>query len=99
MAELDARRARAAGRVSSAADEQVSSELAAALVLTGRSAGALLGLARDLARLPSVRRGLLAGTIDRARAVVFAAELAGLGDVAAAAAAAAFAGEAGSLST
>src|SRR5262249_10213580 len=38
VAELDARRARAAARVSSAADEQVSSELAAALVLTGRSA-------------------------------------------------------------
>jgi hypothetical protein len=99
VAELDARRARAAGRVSSAADEQVSSELAAALVLTGRSAGMLLGLARDLARLRSVRRELLAGTIDRARAVVFAAELAGLGDVAAAAAAAAFAAEAGSLTT
>src|SRR5215831_7053725 len=99
VAELDARRARAAGRVCSAVDAQVGAELAAALVLTGRSADALVGLARDLARLPAVRRGLLAGRVDLARARVFAAEVAGLGDVAAAAVAAAFAGEAGSLTT
>jgi hypothetical protein len=99
VAELDARRARAAARVCSVTDGQVSAELAAALVLTGRSADALLGLARDLARLPAVRRGLLAGTVDRARARVFAEEVAGLGDVAAAAVAAAFTGEAGSLTT
>src|SRR5262249_37415686 len=61
VAELDARRARAAGRVCSAADAQVGAELAAALVLTGRSADALVGLARELARLPAVRRGGLAG--------------------------------------
>jgi len=99
VAELDARRARAAARVSSVTDGQVSGELAAALVLTGRSAECLLGLARDLARLPAVRGGLLAGTIDRARARVFAEEVAGLGDVAAAAVAAAFTAEAGSLTT
>src|SRR5262245_42294809 len=95
VAELDARRARAAARVSSAADEQVSSELAAALVLTGRSADALLGLARDLARLPSVRRGLLGGRIDRAPGAGVAAEVAGAGGAAAAGAAAACAAGAG----
>jgi len=99
VAELDARRARAAARVCSVTDGQVSAELAAALVLTGRSAECLLGLARDLARLPAVRGGLLAGMIDRARARVFAEEVAGLGDVAAAAVAAAFTAEAGSLTT
>jgi hypothetical protein len=104
VAELDARRARAArvsgaARVSSAVDEQVSSELAAALVLTGRSADVLLGLARDLARLPAVRKALLEGRVDLARARIFAEELAGLGDVAAAAMAAGFAGEAGSMTT
>jgi hypothetical protein len=61
VAELDARRARAAARVSSAVDDQVSPELAAALVLTGRSAGSLLGLARDLARLPAVRTARACG--------------------------------------
>src|SRR6266851_5802172 len=100
VAELDHRRARAAERPgSSLADEHVAAELAAALVLTGRSADALLGLARDLARLPAVRKALLEGRIDRARAVVFAAELAGLGDIAAAAVAMGFAGIAGSMTT
>jgi hypothetical protein len=99
VAELDARRARAAARVCSAVDDQVAAELAAALVLTGRSAGALLGLARDIARLPAVRRALRADLIDLARARIFAGELAGLGDIAAAAAAAGFAAEAGSMTT
>src|SRR5215470_1788152 len=92
VAEIDSRRVRASGRLaSSRVDEQVSSELAAALALTGRSADALLGLTRDLARLPAVRRALLAGLIDLARARVFADELGGLGDVAAAAVAFGFA--------
>jgi hypothetical protein len=100
VAELDHRRVRAAGRPgSSLVDDHVAAELAAALVLTGRSADALLGLARDLARLPAVRKALLEGRIDRARAVVFAAELAGLGDIAAAAVAMGFAGIAGSMTT
>ena len=59
-----------AGRV--AGSEHVSDELAAALVLTGRSADVLLGLARDLVRLPAVLGALLAGRIDRARAEIFA---------------------------
>jgi len=100
VAELDARRLRQAGRPgSSRASEQISAELAAAMVLTGRSADLLLGLARDLARLPHVRRALIDGRIDRARAAVFAAELAGLGDVAAAAVGMGFADVAGSMTT
>src|SRR6266704_547163 len=90
VAELDARRMRAAARpTSSRASEDVSCELAAALVLTGRSADLLLGLARDLARLPLVRKALLEGRIDRARAAIFAA----------AAVAMAFIGIAGSMTT
>ena len=100
VAELDARRMRAAARpTSSRASEDVSCELAAALVLTGRSADLLLGLARDLARLPLVRKALLEGRIDRARAAIFAAELAQLSDLAAAAVAMAFIGIAGSMTT
>jgi hypothetical protein len=82
VTELD-RRGAASG--SSRAGEQVSAELAVALTLTGRSADALLGLARDLARLPAARAGLLCGQIDRAKAGVFAAELAVVSDTVAAA--------------
>jgi len=75
VAELDRRRS--AGHPDSSREgEHVSEELAAALVLTGRSADCLLGLARGLARLPGVLAVLLAGTIDLARAKVFAEELA-----------------------
>ena len=90
VAELDHRRLAGSARPGwSKVSEHIAAELAAALVLTGRSADLLLGLARDLARLPAVLRALLAGEIDRARAAVFAAELAALGDRAAGAAAAA----------
>ena len=100
VAELDARRMRAAVRPrSSRASEHVSDELAAALVLTGRSADVLLTLARDLVRLPTVLAALLAGRIDRARAALFASELAGLSDLQAAAVAMAFIGAAGSMTT
>src|SRR6266702_4139245 len=100
VAVLDARRMRAAARPgSSRASEHVSEELAAALVLTGRSADLLLGLARDLSRLPAVLKALLEGRIDRARAAIFASELAGLGDRAAAAIGMGFAGIAGSMTT
>ena len=88
VAELDRRRVRGAARPGwSRVSEHVAAELAAALVLTGRSADLLLGLARDLARLPAVLRAQLAGELDRARAAVFAAELAALAGPAAAAAA------------
>jgi len=100
VAELDHRRLHESGRPgSSRVSEHVAAELAAALVLTGRTADGLLGLARDLDRLPAVRRALLTGRIDRARAAVFAAELAALGDCAANAAAAAFLAEAAELTT
>ena len=100
IAELDARRMRsAARRASSRANDQVSAELAAALTLTSRSAEALLGLSRDLARLPAVRRALLEGRIDLTRARIFAEELAGLGDVAAAAVAMGFADIGGAFTT
>jgi len=100
ISELDARRLRESGRPGASwVSEHISSELAAALTLTGRAADSLLGLARDLARLPAVLRALAGGRIDRARAVVFAAELAGLGDVAAAAVAMGFCDLAGSMTT
>ncbi len=90
VAELDRRRLRDSGRPGwSRVSDHVAAELAAALVLTGRSADALLAMARDLARLAAVLRALLDGTLDRTRAMVFAAELAALGDRAANAAAAA----------
>ncbi len=100
VAELDARRmAQAARPRSSRASEHVSEELAVALTMTGRSADLLLGLGRDLARLPMILTALLEGRIDRARAAIFAAELAGLPDLAALAVAMAFAGIAGSMTT
>ncbi len=100
VAELDARRMRAAARPEwSRVSEHVSEELAAALVLTGRSADSLLGLARDLVRLPAVLRALLAGRIDLARARVFATELSGLSDLKAAAVAMAYLAQAGSMTT
>jgi hypothetical protein len=81
VAELDSRRRASAERPgSSRVGEQVSAEIAAALTLTGRSADALLCLARDLGRLPAVSVALFAGRIDRARAAVFAAELAAVSD-------------------
>lgn len=76
VSELDGRRRYQAARPgSSRASEHVSEELAAALVLTGRAADALLSLSRELDRLPTVLKSLRAGRIDRARAVVFAEEL------------------------
>jgi hypothetical protein len=100
VGELDARRLRESGRPGwSRISEYVSSELAAALTLTGRSADTLLCLSRDLARLPMVLRSLAEGRIDRARAEIFAAELAALGDVAAVAIADALIDIAGSMTT
>jgi hypothetical protein len=96
VAELDRRRA-ASG--SSRAGEQVSDELAAALTLTGRSADALLCMARDLGRLPAARAGLFCGQIDRAKAGVFAAELAAVSDTVAAAIAMALARAAAGMTT
>jgi Domain of unknown function (DUF222) len=81
VAELDARRAGPGGREG----EHVAEELAAALTLTGRSAGALLELARRLERLPQTTALLAAGVIDRSGAAVIADQLSLLdGDAAAA---------------
>ena len=100
VGELDARRKRESGRPGwSRVSEHISCELAAALTLTGRSADSLLCLSRDLARLPMVLRALAEGRIDRARAEIFAAELAALGDVAAAKIANALCDIAGSMTT
>ena len=78
VSELDARRRRQAARPeSSRAGEHVSEELAAALVLTGRARGCAAGLVQGAG--PACRwwlKSLRAGRIDRARAVVFAEELA-----------------------
>ena len=76
VTELDGRRKAQARRPgSSRASEHVAEELAAALILTSRSADTLLGLSRELDRLYMVRASLRAGRIDLARAVVFATEL------------------------
>jgi Domain of unknown function (DUF222) len=100
VGELDARRLRESGRPGwSRVSEHISSELAAALTLTGRSADTLLCLTRDLVRLPMVLRALFEGRIDRARAGIFAAELAALNDVDAAAIASALCDRAGSMTT
>jgi hypothetical protein len=63
--------------------EHVPGEVAAALTLTGQAASRLVDICAYLERLPEVRGALAAGTIDWARAVVFADELAALGPAAA----------------
>jgi hypothetical protein len=100
ISELDGRRLRESGRPGwSRISEHVSCELAAALTLTGRSADSLLGISRNLARLPMVLRALAEGRIDRARAEIFGDELAALSDVAAAKIANALCDSAGSMTT
>jgi hypothetical protein len=81
------------------ASTHTSEELAAALILTGRSADALLDLAAGLVRLADVRAALAEGTIDRARAVVFAHELAAVDNEHAAAIEAAILSRAGEMTT
>jgi hypothetical protein len=71
VAELDTRRGGPGGREG----EHVAEEIAAALTLTGRSAGSLLELSRRLEKLPATRALLAAGVIDRSRAVVIADHL------------------------
>ena len=100
VTELDARRMAQAERPgSSRISEHISDEIAAAMTMTGRSAEALLGLARQLTRIPSVLAALFAGVIDRSRAAVFATELSVLSSIAAAAVAAAFCQDARLMTT
>jgi hypothetical protein len=95
VAELDARRAGPGGREG----EHVAEELAAALTLTGRSAGTLLELSRRLGRLPQTAALLAAGVIDRSRAAVIAGHLSLLDDGAAAAVEERVARRAGGMTT
>ncbi len=95
VAELDARRAGPGGREG----EHVAEEIAAALTLTGRSAGSLLELSRQLERLPQTTALLAAGVIDRARAAVIADQLSMLPDADAAEAENTIAPRAGELTT
>jgi len=77
----------------------VTEELAAALTLTGRSAGSLLELSRRLERLPQTTALLAAGVIDRSRAAVIADQLSLLDDDAAAAVEDQIARRAGAMTT
>jgi len=100
VAELDSRRRAQADRPeSSRVHDHVNAELAAALVLTGRSADGLLDISRGLARLPVALAALAAGQIDRERAAVFVAELAVLDDRAAEQVALAFTDRAGQMTS
>jgi Domain of unknown function (DUF222) len=81
VADLAARReadAKTAGTC--APGEHIGDEIAAALTLTGRAAGALLDLAIALRRLPATMTALAAGRIDRYKATVIADEATGLSD-------------------
>lgn len=69
------RAAQSAAPGSSRLAEHVSDELAAALTLTGRSAGRLLTVACGLARLPEVRAALGTGRLDWPKACVLVDEL------------------------
>jgi hypothetical protein len=81
VTELSARRAGPDG----SPGEHVTEEIAVVLTLTRRSADGLLGLARNLSRLPMTKALLAAGIIDRPRAAVIAERLALLSDAHAAA--------------
>ena len=72
VTELDARRAGPGGRPG----EHVAEEVGAVLTLTPRAASDLIGLARNLARLPQTRALLAAGILDQDRAEVIADALA-----------------------
>jgi hypothetical protein len=72
VTELDTRRAAPDG----CPGEHVAEEIAAVLKLTGRSADTLLGLSRNLRRLPATAALLAAGIIDRACADIIASRLA-----------------------
>ncbi len=100
VADLTARRDAAAAATGDRRQaDHVGDEVAAALTLTGRAADRLVSLAIGVTRLPAAAAALAAGRIDLPRAAVFADELAGLGDVAAAAIAAVVGGDAAGLTT
>jgi hypothetical protein len=79
--------------------EHLDDEVAAALTLTGRSAGRLLSAAAGLARLAAVRAALSRGEIDWPRACLFWEQLALLPDEVAAGIVTALIGRAGGMTT
>jgi hypothetical protein len=79
--------------------DHVADEVAALLRLTGRAAGDLVELARQLVRLPQTAGLLAAGIIDRDRAGAIAGQLALLSDDDAAAVDAVIAPRAGEMTT
>src|ERR1022692_3564148 len=100
VSQLDARRrayAATAGDLRQA--QHVGDEVAAALTLTCRAADRLISFAAGITRLPAAAAALAAGRIDMPRAIIFTDELAGLGDVEAAAVAALVAADAPGLTT
>jgi Domain of unknown function (DUF222) len=100
VSQLDARRrayAATAGDLRQA--QHVGDEVAAALTLTCRAADRLVSLAAGLTRLPAAAAALAAGRIDMPKAIIFTDELAGLGDVEAAAVAALVVADAPTLTT
>jgi len=99
ISELDRRRQASARPGSSRDQDHINTELALSLTMTERSAGALVELARGVARLSGVQTALLAGKIDRARAAVFAEELAALDIILANAIVAALVGPAARMTT
>ncbi len=100
VSQLGARRAaHAAATGNRRQADHVADEVAVALTLTCRAADRLVSLAAGVTRLPAVAAALAAGRIDVPKAVVFCDELAGLGDVAAAAIAAVAIRDAVSLTT
>ncbi len=79
--------------------DHIGDEVAAALTLTCRAADRLVSLAAAVTRLPAVAAALAAGRIDLPKAIIFTSELAGLGDIGAAAVAALVAPDAPGLTT
>ena len=79
--------------------DHIGDEVAAALTLTCRAADRLVSLAAAVTRLPAVAAALAAGRIDLPKAIIFTSELAGLGDIEAAAVAALVAPDAPGLTT
>jgi len=97
VAGLGTRRPRTPARRVTTVADHVGDEVAAALTLTCRAADRLVSLAAGVTRLPAVTAALAAGRIDMAKAIIFTDELAGLGDVEAAAVAALVAADAPGL--
>jgi hypothetical protein len=93
------REMQARARENSHLADYVDAEIAAALRLTGRSAGRLLEVSGGLNRLPEVLAALSRGEIDWAKACLFVDQLAGLPDEDARSIASSLLGQAGQLTS